>query len=234
MPRLTVELILSSPSFTNPLNQRELTLRGNRISTIENLGSTLDQYEAIDFINNEIVKLDNFPLLKRLETLLLTNNRISKIGRNIWENLPNLQSIVLSSNLIADFEEIDNLSGFKNLSRLSLQNNPICLKDHYRLYVIYKIPSLKTLDYRRIRLEERKNAQKMFANENEKKFLIKKEKETEKEIEKEKDENIPKQISKAQFQEIQKRILNAQSTQEIEELEKLLKEGIIEEDIQKK
>lgn len=43
---------------------------------IENLGATLDQFDAIDFSDNEIRKLDGFPLLRRLKTLLVNNNRI--------------------------------------------------------------------------------------------------------------------------------------------------------------
>lgn len=49
---------------------------GYKIPVIENLGATLDQFDAIDFSDNEIRKLDGFPLLRRLKTLLMNNNRI--------------------------------------------------------------------------------------------------------------------------------------------------------------
>lgn len=49
---------------------------GNKIGAIENLGATLDQFDAIDFSDNDIRKLDGFPLLKRLKTVYLSNNRI--------------------------------------------------------------------------------------------------------------------------------------------------------------
>lgn len=49
---------------------------GYKIPVIENLGATLDQFDAIDFSDNEIRKLDGFPLLRRLKTLLVNNNRI--------------------------------------------------------------------------------------------------------------------------------------------------------------
>jgi U2 small nuclear ribonucleoprotein A' len=39
MPRLTSELVASSPQFMNPLKERELDLRGNSIPAIENLGA---------------------------------------------------------------------------------------------------------------------------------------------------------------------------------------------------
>jgi U2 small nuclear ribonucleoprotein A' len=38
--RITAELIYLSPQFVNPINEREIDLRGNKISIIENLGAT--------------------------------------------------------------------------------------------------------------------------------------------------------------------------------------------------
>ena len=49
---------------------------GFKIPVIENLGATLDQFDTIDFSDNDIHKLGGFPLLKRLKHLLLNNNRI--------------------------------------------------------------------------------------------------------------------------------------------------------------
>ena len=38
--------------------------------------SVQDQFDTMDFSDNEIRKLEGFPVLKRLRTLLLCNNRI--------------------------------------------------------------------------------------------------------------------------------------------------------------
>lgn len=38
MVRLTTELVAKAPSYINPVKDRELDLRGNRIPQIENLG----------------------------------------------------------------------------------------------------------------------------------------------------------------------------------------------------
>lgn len=43
---------------------------------IEHLGATLDQFDSLDLSDNDIRKLDGFPLLKRLNTLLLNHNPI--------------------------------------------------------------------------------------------------------------------------------------------------------------
>lgn len=42
-----------------------------------------DQFDTIDLSDNEIVKLENFPYLNRLGTLLINNNRITRINPNI-------------------------------------------------------------------------------------------------------------------------------------------------------
>lgn len=52
------------------------TLSGYKIPQIENLGATLDQFDTIDFSENDLRKLDNFPYLPRLKCLLLNNNRV--------------------------------------------------------------------------------------------------------------------------------------------------------------
>lgn len=50
--KITAELIQQSPQFTNPLNERQLDLRGYKLKLIENLGATLDFYECIDLSDN--------------------------------------------------------------------------------------------------------------------------------------------------------------------------------------
>ena len=46
-----------------------------------------DQFDAIDLSDNEIVKLENMPYLNRLGTLLINNNRITRINPNIGGEL---------------------------------------------------------------------------------------------------------------------------------------------------
>ena len=49
---------------------------GYKIPVIENMGATLDQFDTIDLSDNEIRKLDGFPLLRRLKCLMINNNRV--------------------------------------------------------------------------------------------------------------------------------------------------------------
>lgn len=99
MVRLTPELIEDSYQYMNPVRDYELSLRGKKfiylflnccwnfcninfknkgykIGLIENLGATLNQFDTIDFTDNDVRRLDGFPLLTKLKSLLFNNNKI--------------------------------------------------------------------------------------------------------------------------------------------------------------
>ena len=84
MVKCTPDLIEGAGQYINPVRDRELDLRGYKIPVIENLGSTLDQFDTIDFSDNEIRKLDGFPHLTRVKSLLLNNNRIVRLTEGIF------------------------------------------------------------------------------------------------------------------------------------------------------
>ncbi|XP_057424536.1 U2 small nuclear ribonucleoprotein A' isoform X2 [Lotus japonicus] len=165
MVRLTADLIWKSPHFFNAIKERELDLRGNKIAVIENLGATEDQFDTLDLSDNEIVKLENIPYLNRLGTLLINNNRITRINPNIGEFLPNLHTLVLTNNRIVNLVEIDPLASLPKLQFLSLLDNNITKKANYRLYVISKLKSLRVLDFKKVKNKERLEAKNLFASE---------------------------------------------------------------------
>jgi len=148
--------------FFNPTREREIQLRGHKIGVIENLGATQDQFDCIDLSDNEISKVDGFPLLQRLRTLLFNNNTISKIEKNLEEFLPHLDTLVLTNNRLTNLSDIDPLSTLSSLRSLSLLENMITKKPHYRLYVIHKLPHLRILDFRKIKEKERLASEKLF------------------------------------------------------------------------
>ncbi|KAM9317590.1 U2 small nuclear ribonucleoprotein A' [Pholidichthys leucotaenia] len=162
MVKLSAELIEQAAQYTNPVRDRELDLRGYKIPVLENLGATLDQFDTVDFSDNEIRKLDGFPLLRRMKTLLMNNNRICRIGENLEQCLPSLTELVLTNNSIQDLGDLDPLATVKSLKLLSLLRNPVTNKKHYRLYVINKIPQIRVLDFQKVKLKERQEAEKMF------------------------------------------------------------------------
>ena len=86
MPRLTADFLLQVQGFLNALDDREADLRGQAIPSIENLAVLEDQFDHIDFGDNDIRKLDNFPLMKRLSSIYLVNNAVCRIGKGLGDN----------------------------------------------------------------------------------------------------------------------------------------------------
>lgn len=233
MVRLTADLIWKSPHFFNAIGERELDLRGNKIAVIENLGATEDQFDTIDLSDNEIVKLENFPYLTRFGTLLINNNRITRINPNIGEYLPKLHTLILTNNRLVNLVEIDPLASLPKLRTLSLLDNNITKKPNYRLYVIHKLKGLRLLDFKKVKLKERTEAEKLFAS-----------KEAEEEAKKEsaktftpgevpnfpevsREEQNPKAVAPTpeQIIAIKAAIVNSQTLEEVARLEKALKSG---------
>eukprot|EP01006_Ploeotia_vitrea_P046457 TRINITY_DN67028_c2_g1_i1.p1 TRINITY_DN67028_c2_g1~~TRINITY_DN67028_c2_g1_i1.p1 ORF type:complete len:231 (-),score=29.21 TRINITY_DN67028_c2_g1_i1:827-1519(-) len=160
--RLTIELIEKVPQFVNPLKERELDLRGNKIAQIENLGTTEDGFDTIDFSDNEISKLENFPLSRRLTCIIAHNNRLSRIAPGLGKSLPCLNTLALHNNHFKELSELDPLVGLPRLQRLSLIDNAVTKLADYRLYIIARCPALKWLDFKKVKPAERKKAIEKF------------------------------------------------------------------------
>lgn len=161
--RLTGDFISGSLSFINCLMERELDLRGHKISAIENMGAARDN-DAIDLTDNDIAQLGNFPLQPRLRTLFLAQNRIATIQSNLASNIPNLRTLVLTKNRIAELADLDPLMDFKKLIYLTLMGNPVTTKENYRLWVIWRCPNVRYLDFVKVRDAERKTAKELFGS----------------------------------------------------------------------
>ena len=137
-------------------------LAGNKIAAIENLGATQNQFDTMDLSDNEIVKLEGFPTLTRLHTLLLNNNRIARLGKDLQQYLPMLGSLILTNNRLNNLADADPLVSFKHLRHLSLMGNPLTKQPNYRLYIVHKLPQLKVLDFRKVKPGERVKANELF------------------------------------------------------------------------
>ncbi|KAH9908643.1 L domain-like protein [Xylariomycetidae sp. FL2044] len=159
--RLTAELLHNSPSWLNALKERELELRGHRIPAIENLGVAGPQ-DAIDFVDNDIQVLGNFPLSPRIQTLLLARNRVSAIQPTLASSIPNLTNLQLESNNLAELADLDPLGTFPRLTHLVLRDNPVTKKENYRYWVLWRCPAVRFLDYQKVKLAERQQAEELF------------------------------------------------------------------------
>ncbi|KID90792.1 U2 small nuclear ribonucleoprotein A', partial [Metarhizium majus ARSEF 297] len=162
--RLTSELIHDSLSYLNPLKERELDLRGHRIPAIENLG-VAGPHDSIDFTDNDIQILGNFPLSPRITTLLLARNRIASIQASLPNAVPNLTNLVLASNNFAELADLDTLKGFERLTHLVLADNPVTKKEHYRYWILWRCPTVRFLDYAKVKEAERERGRELFGTE---------------------------------------------------------------------
>nr|KYP32276.1 U2 small nuclear ribonucleoprotein A' [Cajanus cajan] len=152
MVRLAADLLWKSPHLFNAIKEGELALAGNKMAVIEILGANEDQFDTIDLFDNEIVKLENVPYLSRLGTMLINNNRITRINPNIGASLlRKLHTLVLTDNIIVNLVEIEPLASLPKLQFLSLLDNNNTKKANYRLYVINKLKSLWVLDFKKVK-----------------------------------------------------------------------------------
>jgi U2 small nuclear ribonucleoprotein A' len=95
--------------------------------------------------------LGNLPLLRRLRTLLLANNRVSSISPSLHLSAPGLNTLVLTNNSVAELGDLEPLQNLRHLYFLSLLGNPVREKKWYREWLAWRIPSLRVLDFQRIR-----------------------------------------------------------------------------------
>jgi len=235
--RLTADLINNSLSYINPLKERELDLRGHKIPTIENLGVAGPQ-DAIDFTDNDIATISNFPLSPRLNTLLFARNRIQGVDKRIAEQLPNLTTLVLTSNHVKELADLEGLSLCGKLTHLSLLDNPVTRKEHYRSYLIWTIPSLRFLDYQKVRDAERQQASELFGTADAPSELAAKIKGVKTRAfdvpgagvngtAESKRKGVRTQLTETEKKRVQEMIKNAKSLAEITRIEKDLAEGKI-------
>ncbi|KAG1666960.1 hypothetical protein FOA52_004243 [Chlamydomonas sp. UWO 241] len=144
------------------INLYELDLRGNKIAAIENLGVTQNQFDSIDLSDNAIVKLEGFPRLLRLKQLLLNNNRLTRIGKKLEDTVPGIETLILTNNKLSSLSDLEPLSSLSKLTMLSLMGNPVATKPNYRLYVISRCKALKVLDFKKVKAQDRKDAEAKF------------------------------------------------------------------------
>lgn len=91
---------------------------------------TLEQeQDAIDFTDNDLSSLSNFPFFPRLRTLLLARNRLNHIQPTLATSIPNLETLVLTANNMAELADLDPLQNFAGLTHVVLMENPVARKE---------------------------------------------------------------------------------------------------------
>lgn len=119
----------------------------------------------MDFTDNDIRRLDSkgFPQLKRLKTLLLSGNRVVKVGKGLEGAIAGLEEVNLTNNRVAELADLVPLETLPSLTRLSLIENPVARVKHYRSFVIKVLPNIKILDFHKVKDAERQAATTLFS-----------------------------------------------------------------------
>ena len=87
------------------------------------------EQDAIDLTDNDLSSLGNFPFFPRLHTLLLARNRINHIQPSLASSVPNLSTLILTSNNMSELADLDPLQNLQRLTHLVLMENPVTRKE---------------------------------------------------------------------------------------------------------
>eukprot|EP00762_Andalucia_godoyi_P004064 ANDGO_06292.mRNA.1 Leucine-rich repeat-containing protein ODA7 len=150
---LVADVLLKHPSLA------VFNVSQNCISKIENLEG-LRSLEKIDASFNQISQIENLSALRRLRLLNLSNNRISEIPVAVHIELPVIEALDLSSNLMTDIEALTPLRKCVFLKELGAAGNPFQQQfedeDQYREAVSMRVPGVEVIDGIRITDDERR------------------------------------------------------------------------------
>ena len=103
MVKISADLISRSSQYLNPVKEFQIDLRGYKITIIENLVATNDQFGCIDLSDNSVTKIDQLSKLNRLRSIFLINNRVSKVEPNFSLDCPYLENLILTNNKVNIF-----------------------------------------------------------------------------------------------------------------------------------
>jgi U2 small nuclear ribonucleoprotein A' len=99
-----------------------------------------------------------------VRTLLLARNRIAAVQPSLPAAVPNLRNLVLAGNSLGELADLDVLARFARLTHLVLVDNPVTKKEHYRYWVLWRCPTVRFLDYQKVKDAERAKAKELFGS----------------------------------------------------------------------
>ena len=149
----------------------ELSLDNNLIQSLNGLES-LENLRKLNVNNNEIIYYDeslgkseanvrNWDLaLNRLTYLAISNNKLLSI--RFLQKFPSIVEFYASFNQLKNIRDVFHLKSLNSLAVLDIWCNPMCTDQKYRLFVIYHLKNLKSLDGSSIEQTELIEAKDLF------------------------------------------------------------------------
>ncbi|KAI4470929.1 tubulin-specific chaperone e [Holotrichia oblita] len=150
-------------------NLEELRLPNNRIEKLDTpVENNFKNLKVLDLENNpigdwdEILKLRVIPTLEQLsiENIGLKNVKFEENSKTTA--FPNLKKLILTNNLLNDWESVGELNKLENLEELKFLHNPILETENFNTrtqLIIAKIANLKYLNGSFIASDERRGAE---------------------------------------------------------------------------
>ncbi|XP_038600653.1 centriolin isoform X2 [Tachyglossus aculeatus] len=138
-----------------------LNLSDNLIGKIEKLDKLL-KLRDLNLSYNKISKIEGIENMQNLEKLNLAGNYIEHIPLWLGKKLRSLQVLNLKSNKISSLQDVARLKALKDLTSLFLADNPIANLPQYRLYTIFHLRSLESLEGQPVTNQDRQQAFERF------------------------------------------------------------------------
>ncbi|KAM4664596.1 centriolin [Discoglossus pictus] len=138
-----------------------LNLGHNLIEKIEKLEKQTKLRE-LNLSHNNISKIEGIEHMQHLQKLILAGNEIEYIPAWVGKKIRSLSILNLKQNKISSLQDVSRLKPIKDLTSLSLAENPIANLPHYRLYTIFHLRSLDSLDGQPVTNQERDEAHDRF------------------------------------------------------------------------
>ncbi|KAK3714401.1 hypothetical protein QZH41_020652 [Actinostola sp. cb2023] len=185
MVRITESLLRKRAEHNNCeiYTLEEISLHQSEIERIELLDKFCRDLKIVYLQSNLIPKIEYVGRLKKLEYLNLALNNVTRIEN--LEGCESLHKLDLTVNFVGELTSIASLQGNYNLRELYLTGNPCTDYDGYRQYVIATLTQLHSLDGTEIEKSERILALQEYKSielrihQQERDYLLKREKEKE-------------------------------------------------------
>jgi hypothetical protein len=104
------------------------------------------------FIYSDLFNLQKFYILKKVDLSFCKLEHLP--DKKVFESMAHLQFLFLHNNAISEWEDLESVSGCRNLLHLTMYSNPVA-NIGYRHFIVNSIPSLLALDMHIITDEER-------------------------------------------------------------------------------
>ncbi|EAR89471.2 hypothetical protein TTHERM_00157880 (macronuclear) [Tetrahymena thermophila SB210] len=139
----------------------EIHLGQRGLETIKNF-EDFPNLEVLYLNDNKMERLEGLDSNFRIKHLYLFNNKLKTLDGSL-QFLNHLETLVLYKNELRDLDlNLSKMQHLTSLKQLDLFDNPLADEPHYRLRVIYAMPSVKVFDRHVVTQEERNKAKKFM------------------------------------------------------------------------